>query len=237
MIPALMTYVQGQAVTSADNLNSLVQQCNTFADLRSFTGFTNMVVFCKGGNAINDGLGGSFYWNSTAVGTDNNSTFIVPTGSVAGAWILVPVGAMTLAGLNDVSISSPATGQVLTYNFATGKWYNANPGSSSVTTADNLTAHAGGGRGSATVISTNWARLTTVATTGDSSVMRPAISPDFSVIIQDGSNSMQLFANGSDTILSAAGSVGIQVNAGVNGSVTLLYCLTNGAWQGGSFFT
>jgi hypothetical protein len=197
MIPALMTFVQGQAVTSADNLNTLVQQCNTFADLRSFTGLTNMLVFCKGGSAINDGLGGSFYWNATAVGTDNNSTFIVPTGSLIGAWILVPTQGSGGGGIP-------------------------------ITTADNLTAFAGGGQGSATQVTTNWARFTTAANPLSSANMRSALVRDYFVVLNDTVNTIQLFSN--DVINGFAGSVGVTLPAA---SIMLGYCLTNGAWRGG----
>jgi hypothetical protein len=56
------------------------------------------------------------------------STLYVWTGS---AWSSAAsgAGATTLAALTDVATSSPTTGQVLTYNAATGKWVNAAGGS------------------------------------------------------------------------------------------------------------
>ncbi|HXS14418.1 MAG TPA: LamG-like jellyroll fold domain-containing protein [Acidobacteriaceae bacterium] len=42
-------------------------------------------------------------------------------------------GSSTLAGLSDVSISSPSNGQVLTYNSSTSKWDNANSGTTVAT--------------------------------------------------------------------------------------------------------
>ena len=38
------------------------------------------------------------------------------------------ISSSTLAGATDAAISSPANGQVLQYNFATGKWVNTTPG-------------------------------------------------------------------------------------------------------------
>lgn len=44
-------------------------------------------------------------------------------------------GSSTLAGLSDVALSSPADGQILTYDSATSKWKNANPYSYTLPTA------------------------------------------------------------------------------------------------------
>jgi hypothetical protein len=252
MIPALMTYVQGQAVTSADNLNSLVQQCNTFADLRSFTGFTNMVILSKGGNAINDGLGGSFYWNSTAVGTDDNANFIVPTGSLSGAWIRIVVPGGGGAG-NVLSVGTPTNGQAAVWTDAThiqgitasliagsniaisGAWPNqtvtATAGGTGYTLSpqDPVTAHPGGGFGSAVSITGNIVVVATVGSPGDSIIVPAAVASSATPIFlwNEGANYLQMFAAGGSTLNGTAGTTGLSISTN---SLVILTCSTNGAY-------
>jgi hypothetical protein len=87
--PALTVYTLGGAAVSADNLNTFEQTCNTFSDLRSFPANQGMVVYTLGGDSIADGKQGSFYWNQSATGTDNDLNTITPYGytNVAGRWL------------------------------------------------------------------------------------------------------------------------------------------------------
>jgi hypothetical protein len=78
---------QGIGVVPADLLNTFVQICVNYAQMRTFPGLTNMVILALGTYAPNDGGQGHFYWNATSVAADNNSTIIVPTGVTQGAWI------------------------------------------------------------------------------------------------------------------------------------------------------
>jgi hypothetical protein len=84
--PALAVQIQGQGTVSADNLNTYESTCNIFSDLRAFIGTVGMQVFVRGGAAVNDGLGGEFYWNASGTGPDDNLNNIVPTGAALGCW-------------------------------------------------------------------------------------------------------------------------------------------------------
>jgi hypothetical protein len=255
MNPALITYIQGQAVASADNLNTLVQQCNTFSDLRSFTGFTNMVVLSKGGNAINDGLGGSFYWNSTAVGPDDNANFIVPTGALSGAWIRIVVPGSGGGGTGNVlSVGTPTNGQAAVWTDAihiqgitasliagsnitiSGTWPNQTVASTAggtgytLTPQDSVTAHPGGGFASAVAITGNVVTVTTVASDLDSVIVPAAVAASATPIMMSnlGANRMQVFAAGGTTINGLAGTTGI---AQLPSSFNIFTVSVNGAYR------
>ena len=85
--PANQTFVQGQGAVSADALNTFAQTVVNLAQLRAFTGLSNMVCIVQGSVAPNDGGQGTYYYNSTSTAADNGTTVIVPSGNVQGAWI------------------------------------------------------------------------------------------------------------------------------------------------------
>jgi hypothetical protein len=84
--PQLTQYIQGQGAVTADGLNTFLQTTNVVADLRSFIGVTGMTVQVRGQNTVNDGAGGTFYWNPLGVGPDDNLNIIVPFGAATGVW-------------------------------------------------------------------------------------------------------------------------------------------------------
>ena len=103
--PLLVAQIQGQGTVSADNLNTYIQNCTNIEQLRLFIGLPGMCVFIDGTVAPGDGGAGPFYWNTTSIGPDNNSTVIVPQPGVAGAWVRLaisetsPVNISTIANL------------------------------------------------------------------------------------------------------------------------------------------
>lgn len=95
--PALFQAAQGIGSINADNLNSVQQTCDNFAQLRAFIGTQGMQVCARGQSAPNDGSGGIFYWNSTSIAADNNSTIINPTGGAfMGRWVFLTLTALPL---------------------------------------------------------------------------------------------------------------------------------------------
>jgi len=84
-IPSLAVQVQGQSAVTADYLNTLLENCQTAAQLRTFSGVTGMGLFLQGIAAPNDGLGGYFAWTLGSA-TDDNLYTIVPSGQTAGYW-------------------------------------------------------------------------------------------------------------------------------------------------------
>jgi len=87
--PALTVFTLGGAAVSADMLNTFGQTCNTFSDLRSFPANQGMQVYTLGGDSVADGKQGTFYWNQSATGTDDDINTITPYGytNVAGRWL------------------------------------------------------------------------------------------------------------------------------------------------------
>lgn len=79
----------------------------------------------------------------------------------------------------------------------------------------NITALAGGALSSATpVLTLGTNEVTTVASSGDSVVLPKAVLGAVIFVANAGANSMQVFANGSDTINGTAGATGVaQANA------------------------
>lgn len=87
--PVLTVYTLGGAAVSADMLNTFGQTCNTFSDLRSFPASQGMQVYTLGGDSVADGKQGTFYWNQSATGADDDLNTIAPYGYtyVAGRWL------------------------------------------------------------------------------------------------------------------------------------------------------
>lgn len=75
--------------------------------------------------------------------------------------------------------------------------------------ADSLTAHAGGGQGSALALLATVNRVSTVATAGDSVVLPASYAGAFITVRNDGANALQAFGLGSDTINAAASGTGV----------------------------
>lgn len=84
--------------------------------------------------------------------------------------------------------------------------------------ADNLTANAGGGQGSATVISFGVSIFTTVASSGDSARMRDAASVALAgtraTVVNLGANAMDLFPASGGKINNLAIDTAISIPAG-----------------------
>lgn len=92
---------------------------------------------------------------------------------------------------------------------------------------DTITAHAGGGQASAFQLTAQTARVTTVATAGDSIALPPALAGLEVILINHGANPMQVYGNGTDTIDDVATATGVSQMAS---SVVIYTCATAGAW-------
>lgn len=92
---------------------------------------------------------------------------------------------------------------------------------------DNIVAHAGGGQGAATQITTQTSRIITVATAADS-IMLPPSTPGLELlVINHGANSMQVYGATPDTIDDQATATGV---AQMANSLVIYTCATAGAW-------
>lgn len=93
---------------------------------------------------------------------------------------------------------------------------------------DGITAHAGGTKAAATVLTARVNRISVCATNGDSLLMPPAMPYTECVIIQDGAANAQVFGAGTDTIDAVATATGVVLSAAKRAT---FYCTTAGAWQ------
>jgi hypothetical protein len=97
----------------------------------------------------------------------------------------------------------------------------------SVTNA--ITAHAGGGQGSAVALTTDFNRVTTVATAGDS-VKLPAATAGSEVRVTNAAaaNAMDVFPATGEVINALAANTAISVAA----NKTIIFsCMVNGTWN------
>lgn len=93
--------------------------------------------------------------------------------------------------------------------------------------ADSITAFATGGQTSATPLTKELNRVTTVATVGDS-VKLPASRAGLTIlVVNHGANAMQVFGAGTDKINDVATATGVSQ---MPGSVVLYTCYTAGDW-------
>lgn len=106
------------------------------------------------------------------------------------------------------------------------------------TAQDNITAHAGGGQASAFAITGPYARITIVASAGDSVVLPPSIrGMEITVVNDAAANAANVFpasaaqggVAGGDAInaLGANTAFSLTVAAGP----TIFYCFSNGLWR------
>ena len=112
-----------------------------------------------------------------------------------------------------------------------GSWPNQTVTSTFGTQAaqDGLTA-LGTNRGTALTLLGTIFTVTTVAS-GTGVVLPVAIQPSVTYLWNFGANALQVYANGTDTINGTAGSTGVTLNQGANGSLMTLTCSVNGAWR------
>ena len=117
----------------------------------------------------------------------------------------------------------------------TGRYYGAFAGNVAFqpgdfmldSTADNITATPGGGAASAYQITTQIARIATVAMAGDSVMLPPSTGGIDMLIVNHGANSMQVFGAAGDQIDDQPGANGV---AQMSNSTVLYICATSGKW-------
>lgn len=95
------------------------------------------------------------------------------------------------------------------------------------TTADTITAHAGGTQAAGLLLTAEINIVTTVASIADS-VLLPVSAPGMVVYVENAAaNSMQVFGSGTDTINAVATATGV---AQAGGKSAIYFCATAGAW-------
>lgn len=107
--PQLTQFEPGSPATSlsADQLNTLMQSCDNFTQMRAFVGAPGQSLFARGAVTIGDGQQGIFYWASGSVYTDDGVNTIVPTLAFRGAWVrltsISPSSGTYLQTVNNLS--------------------------------------------------------------------------------------------------------------------------------------
>lgn len=180
--------------------------------------------------------------DSVALPSASPGEFVIIVNDGANACQVFGAGSDTINDVATATGVSLAAGSTDVYVCpAAGKWYSIGGGSAtaglftSVTLSgllyeshtDTITAHAGGGQSSATPLTTEMNRVTTVATAGDS-VALPASAPGLTIIVENAAaNPMQVFGAGTDTINGVATGTGVSQ---MPSSVVIYTCYTAGAW-------
>lgn len=189
--PLLTAYVNGPNAITGDQLNTFMQTCDIAAQMRGFIGTVGMSIYARGIGAVNDGMGGEFYWNSTSAGPDDNLDTIVPAGVLAGAWLRQSFAGKSYNVTNIASLraaTSASVGAPICYvmGYYTGAdggegtfWYNA----SDTTSADNggtIIVDAAGRRWYREAgngpLSVKWFGATGNGTTDDTATIQSAIT-------------------------------------------------------------
>jgi hypothetical protein len=142
--------------------------------------------------------------------------------------------------INDVAsatgVSQMQNSFVFYSCFTTGLWYTeglANGFSSGFQTfssVDNIIAHAGGGQGSATPLTAMQNLLGTVASGGDSVILPSAKVGMQLDVVNKTATSANVFPATGETINGQAANTAVAVAGGAQGSVTVFFCGTAGAW-------
>lgn len=101
------------------------------------------------------------------------------------------------------------------------------PTSNTDTVNNAVTAHSGGGKASATPLTSKINRLSVVAVGADSVLMPPATPGKSVIIINDGVAAAQVFGQGTDTIDSVATATGVALT---NAHRAIFWCTVAGAW-------
>lgn len=213
-----------------------------FGQLMYMKTVNNITAFSGGGQGSATVLTGEI--NNITTATANGASVLLPA-SVAGLDVIIINNSPNTiqvfgAGTDTVNGVAAATGVSQMPNSCcyyvcpvAGAWfadvglgYSGNLPTQNYT--EGMTARAGGGRASATPITTSLTRVTTVASANDSVVLPTAAPGIYLTIINAGANAMQVFAAGSDTIDGVAGATGYSQPAGK----TVNYATTaTGAWH------
>lgn len=181
----------------------------------------------------------------SAGGTAGSLT-LFPVTTANGSFILSPVNA---GGAFNTTVSNSAMGQssvisipdpgqatskfLLTDSASTQTIATGNlaftAGYSQVSAANGLTAHAGGGQGSALALTRQISRVTTVGTAGDSVLLPVSVAGRWVTVINAAAaNAMDVFPQSGDAINALAANTAISVAAD---KAISFYCAVAGTWN------
>lgn len=97
-----------------------------------------------------------------------------------------------------------------------------------ITATEGLTAHAGGGQGSALALTTIYNFIDTVATTNDSVKALPAIKNAFQYIQNNGINDLKIYPTSGDNFSGLSANAALIISSG---NQLTIVCATTGTWR------
>lgn len=133
----------------------------------------------------------------------------------------------TLLPVSDAGVLTYADIQIINDNVTRQNANNTTLAAGAVTGADAITAHAGGGQGSAFALTAGINRITTCATIGNSVALPASVAGLFVAVINDAALSAQVFGAGTDTIDDVATATGVPLPGK---SSKVFYCPLAGVW-------
>jgi hypothetical protein len=117
---------------------------------------------------------------------------------------------------------APATG-----TFDTAKWQQLTFSVGGYTSQAGITAYAGGGQSQAFQLTSEYNKLDTVATAGDSVKVSQASANKRHVIVNNGANDCAVFPVASENFEGLPANAAVSLSAGMSMEV---FCFTNGTW-------
>ena len=140
--------------------------------------------------------------------------------------------------INDVAygtgVSQMAGSECIYVCYGAGQWYVNGLGTGysgsfeTMSSTDGLTAHAGGGQGSATALVSMLNRVTTVATNADSVILPTGVAGMNIVVINAGANSLNVFPDTGSMINGGSANAAVALAAG---KTATFYTTLAGAWH------
>lgn len=228
--------LQGGTTNARFLVSSLLLKANNLSDVANdVTAFDNISPLTTKGDIVwYDGT----HNNRLAVGTLNQ--ILVVGASSALTWVANP-GLLIANNLSDVASASTSRtnlglGTASTPTFSTVTATVSATSASFISTALNkvsvqnaITAHAGGGQGSAFALTKAISRVTVVASAGDSVVLPAAIAGESLVVINAAAaNAMDVFPASGEVINALSANTALSIVA--NHSV-MFNCAVNGTWN------
>jgi hypothetical protein len=195
----LPLFTPGFRTIDGSALNAIIAVLNSSAPL---AGLANGSAAAPSLAFANSTTTGFYRVSSNVLGLSVNGSEV---GSVDANGFNGALGGTTPAAAAVTTLSSTGTVDLTGAVFALDNF------------ADSLTAHAGGGQGSALALSALVNRITTVATAANSVKLPvPAKIGQIAVLINSAaSNSMQVFGAGTDTINGITSATGVAQAAGI----------------------
>jgi len=197
----------------ANNLSDVATPLTAFNNISPLTTTGDMLIFTGGANA------------RLAIGTTG---YIMTVAGGVPTWAANPglLIANNLSDLGSLSTALSNLGLAAASNvtFATLTTTGINTESH----ASGLTAHSGGGQGSAIALTAAINQITTVAAANDSAKLPPAVAGKVVLVIQAAaSNSMNLFPSSGDQINALGANAAFAMAAG---TITSFVCPVAGQW-------